>query len=637
MAWGFVPKAQLAMTMFTADSNATAIVLFDVGDVTVDQSYAVLLKRHTRIKILTRAGFHFATHVIPYDVGETVRGIEGHTILLSPDGKTTIRTLNSNDVFDEDAGENRRRKKFTMPTVAPGCVIEFRYTVRSSPGYVRWDFQTTEPTLWSELRTQIPSVFQFATVWTGYHPFHIRTNETVHDNRGTQIDKQHFVVKDAPAIREEPYITSLDDYKNRVMMQVAAVTWPGRATQRVLESWEKVATELSRHAKFGDQMSGFRPVRERAEALTKHIADTVKRMEAVYDFVRRTIVWDCRFGVLATQDMDDLLETQVGNSADVNLLLTLMLRHAGVVANPVLLSTRSHGKIQTLYPIVDQFNYVICKAEIGNREFLLDATDRFRPYTVLPEAALNHVGFLLKDNTYEWISIEPTGKGKAVFAVNASLSQNGSLSGKVEAAFYDYSASYQRNLLGGKKPTSYVEDLLNAASSGLTVNSHVVNDKDSVGATFLVNADISSASYGQKLDEFVVFHPFVVDRATKNPFQLESRTFPVDFAYPVSATCATNIALPEGWTVKELPKDVNLRLPKERGTYSRLMQLDENLLQVAERLEINNVVFEPAEYPALREFFQRIIAAKNEQVLMENVTAIAPLKVSPPSAQKKKR
>jgi hypothetical protein len=384
-------------------------------------------------------------------------------------------------------------------------------------------------------------------------------------------------------------------------------------------------------------MSGFRPVRERAEALTKHIADTVKRMEAVYDFVRRTIVWDGRFGILATQDMDDLLETHVGNSADVNLLLTLMLRHAGVVVNPVLLSTRSHGKIQTLYPIVDQFNYVICKAEIGNREFLLDATDRFRPYTLLPEAALNHVGFLLKDDTYEWISIEPTGKGKQVFAVNALLGEDGSLRGKVEAAFYDYSASHQRSLLGGKKPTSYVEDLLNVAGSGLTVNSHVVNDKDSVGATFLVNADISSASYGQKLGEFVVFHPFVVDRATKNPFQFESRTFPVDFAFPVSATYAANITLPEGWTVRELPKDVNLRLPKERGTYSRLTQLDENLLQVAERLEINNVVFEPAEYPALREFFQRIIAAKNEQVLMENVTAIAPLKVSPPSSQKKKR
>lgn len=48
---------------------------------------------------------------------------------------------------------------------------------------------------------------------------------------------------------------------------------------------------------------------------------------------------------------------KTGNIADINLMLTAMLRSAGLTANPVLVSTRSNGI--ALFPNRNAFNYVI--------------------------------------------------------------------------------------------------------------------------------------------------------------------------------------------------------------------------------------------------------------------------------------
>jgi hypothetical protein len=294
-----------------------------------------------------------------------------------------------------------------------------------------------------------------------------------------------------------------------------------------------------------------------------------------------------------------------------------MLRESQIDAHPVLLSTRQNGKIQTMYPIVNQFDYVIVKAVVGKREFLMDATDRFRPYYLLPQRALNHTGFLVKNDKYEWVSIEPIGKGKQTTVVNAALNTDGSLSGTVQVSFSDYSASYQRGLHSNKKQEDYIKQLFRTETSGISVDSFQVDRKDSLSANFRVDARITSPTYAQVLNEFIYFNPFVVGRASENPFKLEKRAFPVDFAYPLANTYTANLEIPKGYAVKELPKDINLRLSANGGSYSRLAQSTENGVQLVERFEISQVVFSPGQYAGLRNFYEQIVAAENEQLVLE--------------------
>ena len=41
----------------------------------------------------------------------------------------------------------------------------------------------------------------------------------------------------------------------------------------------------------------------------------------------------------------------------------------------MILSTRSHGYTYPLYPLLDRFNYTVCRALIDDKEYFLDASD----------------------------------------------------------------------------------------------------------------------------------------------------------------------------------------------------------------------------------------------------------------------
>ena len=62
------------------------------------------------------------------------------------------------------------------------------------------------------------------------------------------------------------------------------------------------------------------------------------------------------------KNLRTVLKSRNGSEAEINLLLTAMLKKADLDADPVLLSTRSHGYAYAMYPLMDRFNYVISNA-----------------------------------------------------------------------------------------------------------------------------------------------------------------------------------------------------------------------------------------------------------------------------------
>ena len=61
-----------------------------------------------------------------------------------------------------------------------------------------------------------------------------------------------------------------------------------------------------------------------------------------------------------------------------------LLRELGLQSDPVILSTRSNGAIHPAQIMVNQFNYVIASVNIGDKTYLLDATEKEGSYNLLP-------------------------------------------------------------------------------------------------------------------------------------------------------------------------------------------------------------------------------------------------------------
>ena len=69
----------------------------------------------------------------------------------------------------------------------------------------------------------------------------------------------------------------------------------------------------------------------------------LERAALIFNHVKSTMNWNEFYGYSCDVGVRKAYQDKVGNSAEINLMLTAMLRYAGIDANPVLISTRGNG------------------------------------------------------------------------------------------------------------------------------------------------------------------------------------------------------------------------------------------------------------------------------------------------------
>ena len=626
--WGEVPRADLEMKSFPEDSNATAVILYDLGEVSFDDQFELDFKRHRRIKILSAAGFNWGEPSLSYyakDRMQRVDNIEGHTFILEANGTVRREKLDKKSVFDEDVDGQRRRARFTLPALAPGVVVEYRYRVHSkSAWYLHdWDFQTSEPTRWSEFRAEIPGVYNYVILRQEIPEFVLHESKEhswpYPNAYNLKMNYNRWAMKDMPALREEPYMTTVDDYRARIQFQLSSYRWPGMLSEeKVMHTWEKLAEDLMDSDNFGRQIERHKVLREQAETLVAGITDPETKMRRIYDYVRVTMNWDGERGLYTDVDLDKAWRARRGGGPEIALMLTGMLRAAGLEAHPVLISTRNNGRLVDIYSMLSQFNHVLTYVNTGTKEHLLDATDPFRPYDMLPVPALNQTGWLVDKKAPHWVTIVNPGTSHNETLVAVAMSAGGKITGTFTSRDEGYSGLFDRNTLReGKKEEDFIREGWLKGIAGAQLDSFNIANRDSAGTPLLTQACFSSEDHVQVAGDNIYFNPMFFGRIESNPLKNPHRTFPVDYAYGRTLFYTANIKLPEGYTVQELPRNQALSLPGDAAQFRRVMEVQGGTLQMISQTAIRKIRFQPKEYKSLREFYDRIVAAHAEQVVLK--------------------
>jgi hypothetical protein len=343
-------------------------------------------------------------------------------------------------------------------------------------------------------------------------------------------------------------------------------------------------------------------------------------MRAIYDYVRTTMTWDGEYGIYTDVSLDKAFRARRAGGPEIALILTSMLRSAGLEVQPVLISTRKNGKLVDIYSILSQFNHVLTYVKIGSHEYLLDATDPLCPHTLLPVHALNQLGWLVDKKNPSWITITNPGTFMNQTAVVAKLGADGTITGKFDSIDDGYSGLSDRHILQDKKEDEYIRDGWLDDFAGAKLDSFKIEDKDSTHKPLKTTAYFNSSDHVQVAGENIYFNPIFFGRNDKNPFRLPERNFPVDFAYGTRLIYTLNLTLPDGYVVQEVPKNIAIDLPKDEAQFRRLLQVEGNNLQVTSQLAIRKPRFDPVQYKALREFYDRIVAAHAEQIVLKRGT-----------------
>ncbi|HYG20240.1 MAG TPA: transglutaminase domain-containing protein [Ohtaekwangia sp.] len=619
--FGEIPMEDMKMTVYDKDSSAAAVILVDYGEAYIaltSINVSLNFERHVRIKILKKEGLRWADAEIPLwkqgSTEESATNLKAVTYNLE-NGKIVETKMSKDGIFKEKFNKNVVLQKFTLPNVKEGSVLEYSYTLRSDflTSFPNWQFQYKIPVRWSEYWAMFPEFFFFEKYMQGYVP--VTSYEIKNKNQGDfQAQAHHWVCKNVPAFKEEPFMTSENDYVSKINFALSHINFPGQPVREVMGSWKKLNDELVDAEGFGKVISGSGFLKKKAEELVVGVTDPQEKLTRIYDYVKSTLEWNGTSDKYP-ESLKNVLDEKKGTAADINFMLASMLEKVDIPVDMVLLSTRDHGFIREQYPMEKQLNYVICAAQINGKMMLLDATDKYLPMHVLPERCLNGRGLVVSKTRHGWIAIENKTKAKTTINADFVLSSDGELKGKLSYAFDGYDAHKLRKSYNAKGEADYLKDF--TSEHHWNIEKSTFENIKEIGEIPKQVCDVTIAEHTTVAGDLIYINPFVTDQIKENEFKLEKREYPVDFGKPQEKIYLAKIVVPEGFSVDELPKPRVMVLPGNAAKYTYNITANGNTLSAVSILVINKSMFVQEEYRDLREFYNQMVAKQAEQIVLK--------------------
>lgn len=630
--FGDVPIEQLQMEVYDKDSTAKGVVIFEKGETLIDyyqNSFHVSYKRHVRIKVLTDEGFDLADVELSFRTSnpeQKIKGIKAVSYTLDENGKVKKESVGRRDRFTEKISDTRSQVKFTIPGIKKGTVLEYSYerTSENPFDFPDWFFQREIPVMWSEYLTQIPEWFNYLTLKKGYQEYHINeqkdytdrivfgagSNTSTLDYKGIEY---FFAMKDIPALKAEPFMKVSTDYLAHVRFQLAWHHLPGTFKKNVLLSWADIVTRLLEDEDFGERLvSSPALVNGTSEAIIGAEND-LEKMKNIYSYVSTLMDWDESFGKYSFDKLQDVYEEGSGNGASINLILVQMLREAGLDAHPLVVSTRQHGEVITMFPLVNQFNHTIAYVEIDGSYFLLDAKNEKRPFNLLPVSVLNGEGLLIREGGIDWIPLQNYTRNRVTKIVNISIDSTG-YTGNMDVQNQGFYALNSRESVDSTEVINSITEYEFEERPGLKIDS-VYFTKDVLDEAY--NYSIIFSKSDENQSDVVYFNPMITEFYESNPFKLKEREFPVDFDFKFDKVVIMNITVPEGWVVDEMPKSVLHRLPEGAGEFRRILQNADNKITMNFRFKIEKDRFTSDEYEVLKEMYDQMVSSLSQDIVLK--------------------
>jgi len=627
--FGVIAPSELSMNTCSFEANADAIVLFDVGKSSferMDDNFDVVFKRITRIKILTEAGLQHANVEIPYyqegEIYEQIKDIRARTYEVE-DGKiVNVSELDLSTCYDEKFSENWKVKKFAMPNVKAGSIIEYTYSLYSQYHFnLRdWEFQWDIPVLYSEYETRMIPFFDYTYLIQGRNKLDLFENYEDKVSLPRQFSSieyrdmvYRFGLKNVPSFSSEEFITSKSDYVIKIDFQMSGFNTTDGVKHQIMTTWPELVKDYLKNEDFGKYINKCEKSAEKIIPADSVLGKPQRQIaKYIVDFTKNIFVWNGINRQFANKSAAELIKEKTGNSADINLWLTGALRAFGVEAYPVILSTRSHGKILTDYPFSSAFNFVVVCAFIDEKAYLLDATDLYCPFTKIPTSCINDYGLLIDKDKMKWLNLQNNEiSGVAQMLVIDSVGDNQNI--QVTLTATDYEALRYRKLYATSLPQ--LKSDLDKKMYETIDGSLLLRNATDVAKPFIYSFKMKTRT--EKINNKMYISPFLAEVVSKNPFKQNTRTYPVDLIYPVRKTFVSDIKIPAGYKVDFLPE--NLTTDDDLFSLEYTVSEADGIVHVWFSYCTKLSVYSSDKYARIKAHFDRVVKKGNEKIVFSKI------------------
>ncbi|MEN8186671.1 MAG: DUF3857 domain-containing protein [Bacteroidota bacterium] len=625
--FGRVTNEELNMLKYEKDTTANAVVLYEHGNTkVVEGSHGYFLRTtiYRKIKILNKEGEEHATvKIYTYNdknSSEKVKRIKAATNNL----KEPRTYLIDNNIYTKTINERWKEVTFTFPNVKTGSVLEYQYDLESKFffNFKGWKFQSDIPKIYSEFHASIPGYWQYNRRLKGFHKLtkneaQIKTNCFEIGRSSASCEEVTYAMKDIPAlIEEEDYSTTRDNYISEIKFELSKISYPDGRIKEYTTTWEETDKRLKADESIGRQLNNKSFFEKNLPSEIFKEENNISKAKEIYAYIQNhySLNSDKKY-IFKDVDVRKAYKENFGNVSEINIALINALQIAGIESNIMLVSTRNNGFPTKKHPVMTDFNYVVAYAYINNTNYILDASDKNLPFSILPYKALNGYGRVLDfDNGSFWLDIVPKINTYNRVLTNLKLSDDGNLSGTLSEVNSGYFAKFRRDKIKINTQDDYLISR-EEKMENIEINSYTNAELENLDKPLKEKFEVTIEAV-ENTGNTLYINPFI-GKFNKNPFNLDQRSYPVDFGFKFNETYIGKIEIPATFKIKSIPKPVNIKLNDNSASFIAKCTKDENIITIFTKILLKKPIFNPEEYQDLKEFFNQIINTQKTLIILE--------------------
>ncbi len=621
--FGKVAKDDMDYSVYPQDKTAEAVVIYDMGEayfVRNDDNFEVIFEKATRIKVFKDSGKKWANVEIPLyrqgNIYETVSELEAYS--YNVENGTMQRTkLDISTCHDEKLNERWILKKFAIPNVKAGSVIEYKYKVNSEYifNFPSWEFQWRIPVIYSKYVTKMIPFYQYSWLLQGASSFDSQRSYeeggVSHQYGFTEYHNMvyEYVKKDIPAFNDEEFISSHEDYIIKINMQLSKIINLNGSVRNIMTTWPEMIKDFISDEDFGGYISkSARTASKFFDIKTLSSVPEQEKFDSIMSFVKNNYSWNGENRTTCSKNLNTFLKDKTGNNANLNLFALGLLKACGINAYPVILSTRRHGKIRYDYPFNHFFDYVCLIADVNGKKVLTDATDPLNSNSRIPEKCINDRGLLIQKDKVEWVVLQSTIPSSKHTAISVNLTDS-TQNSKIESTSKEYYALDYRNDWGENIKT--IQKSLVKKGYNVVDSSIVVKNLNKIKAPYVLNYKVEDKP--ERINGKIYVSPFLNENLKENPLKQQSRTYALDMIYPTKQSFIAEIKIPDGYKIDFIPE--NEKIMNDEFGFDYTILTNDTTVIVNFSYYFKLPVYPADEYLKIKYYFKEIVNKGNEKVV----------------------
>lgn len=631
--FGKVSKEEVEEQFYPLDSTANAAYLLKKRKSYFDWDngtnwFRLVTEIHQRIKIYNKEGFNYANLSVNYynpetGKGESVGAIKGYTFNIE-NGEVIKEKLSKKDIFKEKVNQYYRKVKVTMPKIKEGCVIEIKYKVFSPfpTSIADVEFQKGIPIKKLDSQIEFPEYYTFKKTSKGYYSVPMKKsyqNGSVGSTR-YNINVFTFEADNVEALKDdESYVQNVNNYRGGIKFELAQTNFTavGGGLKNYSNSWASVSKQIFKSPAFGEELNKSSYYKKDLEQILATAKTDLQKIALIFQFVKSKVKWNGFRGKYTEKGVRKAYKENEGNVADVNLILTSMLRSAGLNADPVLLSTKGNGV--PLFPTLKGFDYVISRVKFPNNSYvLLDATEEYSMPNVLPARDLNWKGRVVtKEGNSSWINLSSSKHAIEDNMLMAKISDDFTIEGLIRTKYLNL------NALNYRKGNNHIkiEELMEKfeEKNHIEVEDFKLLNQEKLNKPLVRNVKFLSEDLIEQINGKVYIEPLLFLTQHQNPFKLEERKYPVDFITAWKDVNRVSIEIPDGYTVEKIPEPIAIALPDNIGVFKYQVKNSGKKISTTCIIQLNSAMISPQYYPHLKDFYKKLVEKESEKIILTKI------------------